>query len=158
MYFKYLDINAIVGDFGCGPYGGMAYVLKNKVYPIDINARAYNKMKFSPCEIIKDSRICESKSIDVMYCCDAIDHTNKPGLIINEIHRLLKPGGILYFYVHFRKTGNKRHHVWDFARFKHEFKNFCIEWHRIEPKDEMRQKESFNNKINGVLYAKLTKL
>ena len=38
---------------------------------------------------------------DFIWCFNAIDHTPNPILMANEIRRILKPGGRLYFYVNF---------------------------------------------------------
>lgn len=41
------------------------------------------------------------ETFDWVFCCNAIDHTPNPSKMVSEIRRVLKPGGRLYFEVHF---------------------------------------------------------
>lgn len=43
----------------------------------------------------------ETRSFDYVFCCNAIDHTPNPLRMLQEIERVLKPGGRLYFQVNY---------------------------------------------------------
>lgn len=57
-------------------------------------------------------------SMDLVICCNVIDHTSKPDRILREIYRVLKPGGQLFFDVHtFSAFGLAKWHTW--TKFRH---------------------------------------
>jgi SAM-dependent methyltransferase len=39
-------------------------------------------------------------SVDLVLCCNVIDHASDPSAILSEVHRVLKTGGLFYFDVH----------------------------------------------------------
>jgi 2-polyprenyl-6-hydroxyphenyl methylase/3-demethylubiquinone-9 3-methyltransferase len=39
----------------------------------------------------------ESRSFDVVSCCDVLEHVDEPQLVLAEIFRVLKPGGVFVF-------------------------------------------------------------
>jgi len=60
----------------------------------------------------------QSGSLDLVICCNVIDHASKPDLILGEIHRVLKPGGQIFFDVHtFSVLGLIKWHLW--TKFRH---------------------------------------
>ena len=159
--FKLLDENLqdnTIGDFGCGPFGGIISVINTfKIaYPIDILADEYNKLSLCEEKIIKfDGKNTQLKDncIDVMFCCNTLDHTRKYHNCINEIHRLLKNKGQLYIAFHLRqkKQLNLAHPIaWNEVKFKKEFSSlFLIEWLEIDNNDVV------NTAAHPTLYAKL---
>ena len=52
------------------------------------------------------------KSFDIVLCDNVVDHAKNPRRIIEEIARVLAPGGMLYFEVniHHRIYQQMRHH------------------------------------------------
>jgi SAM-dependent methyltransferase len=62
-----------------------------------------------------------SGSLDLVICCNVIDHTSKPDLILEEIHRVLKPGAQFFFDVDtFSVLGLIKWHTWTQFRHKDE--------------------------------------
>ncbi len=54
-----------------------------------------------------------SESMDLIICCNAIDHSSSPVAILQEIFRVLKPDGIFYFDVDtFSALGLVKWHLW----------------------------------------------
>jgi len=55
---------------------------------------------------------------DFVWCYNAMDHTPNPVMMANEIRRVLKPGGRLYFYVNFDRPPLAPAHyaLWDKRR------------------------------------------
>jgi SAM-dependent methyltransferase len=41
-----------------------------------------------------------SESVELVICCNVLDHASDPTTILREIHRVLKPNGNFYFDVH----------------------------------------------------------
>ena len=63
-----------------------------------------------------------SESLDLVTCCNVIDHTSNPDLILDEVHRILKPGGQFFLDVHtFSVLGLIKWHLWTKFRHKDEF-------------------------------------
>ncbi len=170
FYSKYLDKfkltlnemnNLSVGDFGSGPFGGILLMINNakEYFPIDILADDFNKWGMACHRIYrfdgKTAREIDSNSIDIMFCCNVIDHTRYPKYIIKEIYRLLKPNGVMYIHVHLRNKNeiNKGHPVgWDENFFRKVISHyFKIEWSFVEDRDYV------NNNQLKTLYAKLIK-
>ncbi|MGH9714567.1 MAG: methyltransferase domain-containing protein [Candidatus Acidiferrales bacterium] len=60
----------------------------------------------------------QNDSLDLVICCNVIDHASNPDLILEEIHRVLKPGGLLFMDVHtFSVAGLAKWHA--FTKFRH---------------------------------------
>jgi SAM-dependent methyltransferase len=63
----------------------------------------------------------KSGSLDLVICCNVIDHASKPDLILDEIYRVLKPGGQFFLDVHtFSVLGLVKWHTWTKFRHKEE--------------------------------------
>jgi SAM-dependent methyltransferase len=39
-------------------------------------------------------------SIELVICCNVVDHASDPNAILHEVHRVLQPNGLFYFDVH----------------------------------------------------------
>jgi len=39
----------------------------------------------------------ESQSFDIVCCCDVLEHVDDPGMVVREISRVLRPGGVFFF-------------------------------------------------------------
>jgi len=39
----------------------------------------------------------ESRTFDIVCCCDVLEHVDSPDAVIREISRVLKPGGVFFF-------------------------------------------------------------
>jgi ubiquinone/menaquinone biosynthesis C-methylase UbiE len=106
----------IVLDFGCGPG---SYILPlaqlvgttGTIYALDIHPRAIKKvrdiassisMRLPNIETIESD--CETglsdNSVDVVLLYDTFHDLTDPGSVLKEIHRILKPDGILSFSDH----------------------------------------------------------
>jgi SAM-dependent methyltransferase len=63
----------------------------------------------------------KSESMDLVICCNVIDHSHDPGAILREVHRVLKPNGVFYFDVDtFSAAGLMKWHTWTKHRHKNE--------------------------------------
>lgn len=59
-----------------------------------------------------------SGTLDLVICCNVIDHTSQPDSILAEIHRILRPGGQFFFDVEtFSLLGLIKWHTW--TKFRH---------------------------------------
>ena len=96
-------------DFGCGP-GSYAVVAAQligdagKVYALDIHPLAIEMVQKAAAKkgltnIVAIQSDCATglpdKSIDVVLLCDLLHDLNEPDKVLAELHRVLKPGGIL---------------------------------------------------------------
>jgi SAM-dependent methyltransferase len=54
-----------------------------------------------------------TESMDLIICCNVLDHTSDPDAILREMHRVLKPKGLLFFDVDtFSILGLLKWHSW----------------------------------------------
>ena len=104
-------------DFGCGP-GGYIMPLaglvgpSGKIYAVDIHPLAIREVKkIAVRQGIKNLEIIESdcntglpdKAVDTVLLYDVFHDLARPDDILQELHRILKPGGILSFSDHHMK-------------------------------------------------------
>ncbi len=141
IYSKYLQLfgltsehlaRLVIADFGCGPFGGIFSVLPqlSAAYPIDVLADEYNAWGNCAYPIVPFDGAPTSVpegSCDYAFCLNAIDHTPYPELIVAELWRILKPGGLVYLHVHLRtqEQVNKLHPIpWEEKDVRARFEMF----------------------------------
>jgi ubiquinone/menaquinone biosynthesis C-methylase UbiE len=104
-------------DYGCGPGG---YIISTadlvghtgKIYALDVHPLAIRKVKkiarkknLSNVEtILSDCKTgLSNESIDIVLLYDTFHILSDPAGVLEELHRVLKPGGILSFSDHHMK-------------------------------------------------------
>ena len=104
-------------DFGCGPGGYILPLVElvgpsGKIYALDIHPLAIREVKkIAIRQGIKNFEIIESdcntglpdNSVDIALLYDVFHDLTQPDDILQELHRILKPGGILSFSDHHMK-------------------------------------------------------
>lgn len=101
-------------DYGCGPGSYVAPLVElvgpsGKIYALDTHPLAIRmvkklaaRKKFATVTTIHSS--CQTalpdQSIDVALLYDVFHDLGQPGMVLRELHRVLKPGGILSFSDH----------------------------------------------------------
>jgi SAM-dependent methyltransferase len=127
-YVSVLDItkNKVVLDVACGTGYGSSLIAKTakKVIGVDNSPQAikYSKKNYNASNIefvVGDATQLplQDQSVDVVVSFETIEHLLKPTLFINEIKRVLKPGGT--FIV---STPNAAEFMEGNEYHKHEFK------------------------------------
>jgi ubiquinone/menaquinone biosynthesis C-methylase UbiE len=104
-------------DYGCGPGG---YVIaaaqlagrSGRVYALDIHPLAIQKVKHTVVKkqltnvetILSDRKTgLPAKSVDIVLFFDIFHSLSNPDAVLKELHRILKPKGILSFSDHHMK-------------------------------------------------------
>ncbi len=104
-------------DYGCGPGSyivplGELVGKSGKVYALDIHPLAIRKVQnmvlkkrlTNVATILSDCQTgLPDNTLDAVLLYDAFHHLSNPDLILRELHRILKPGGILSFSDHHMK-------------------------------------------------------
>jgi ubiquinone/menaquinone biosynthesis C-methylase UbiE len=107
-------------DFGCGPGG---YILpttrltgpKGKIYALDINPQAIELVKVLVSKngltnveaVLSDGPTgLPDAGIDVVLLYDVLHHLKSPEDTLAELHRVLKPDGVLSMSDHHLKEGD----------------------------------------------------
>jgi len=101
-------------DYGCGPGGYIIAAAElagksGKIYALDIHPLAVQKVQdiASKKQLINVETIlsdCQTglpdNSLDAVLLYDAFHHLSDPNRVLKELHRVLKPDGILSFGDH----------------------------------------------------------
>jgi len=91
------DPSTRVLDVGCGLCTVLRFLAGEK-YGLDPNADAYLEL----CEFPDDIRLLRGVGeripfaggfFDVVFCSNVLDHVSRPRRVVEEIHRVLRPGG-----------------------------------------------------------------
>ncbi len=115
-------------DYGCGPGSFTRAASKlagdeGRIYALDVNSLAVERIERDAAKrgrrnintIQSDCATgLESESIDVVLLYDVFHDLHNPDSVLEELHRVLKPGGMLFFSDHhltydrivFRLTGS----------------------------------------------------
>jgi len=97
---KYIRGGSIVLDLGCGYNAKLLYYLSPQIkkgvgYDIKINP-AFKKPNIMLANCRVDQRLPQhSNSFDTVIVTAAIEHVDRPDILLNETHRVLKRGGLL---------------------------------------------------------------
>jgi len=106
-------------DYGCGPGGYVTAAAElvgesGKIYALDIHPLAIqmiqnlaSRMHLTNVETIHSGRETglSDKSVDVVLLYDIFHDLSEPDGVLEELHRVLKPNGILSFSDHHMKGG-----------------------------------------------------
>ena len=104
-------------DYGCGPGGYIIPLAElvggsGRVYALDIHPLALQKVRNIASKkqltnvetILSDCQTgLTDNSLDAILLYDAFHHLNDPDMVLRELHRVLKPDGILSFSDHHMK-------------------------------------------------------
>jgi len=104
-------------DFGCGPGSYIIPLVKlvgesGKIYALDIHPLAIQKVKDIALKkqlinvetILSDCQTgLPDNNLDAVLLYDAFHHLSDPDVVLKELYRVLKPGGILSFGDHHMK-------------------------------------------------------
>jgi ubiquinone/menaquinone biosynthesis C-methylase UbiE len=107
-------------DYGCGPGAYVAHTAElvgptGKIYALDIHPFAIQRVTgiarkkgLANVEtILSDCRTgVPGDSVDVVLLYDIFHHLSQPDSVLQEIHRVLKPAGILSFSDHHMKRAD----------------------------------------------------
>jgi ubiquinone/menaquinone biosynthesis C-methylase UbiE len=93
-------------DIGCGPYGLIHYVdnASERVRVDPLLPQYESKMPLSGPQLslagLGEHLPLKPASIDIAICFNALDHMQDPGAALEEIRRVLRPGGTLLLMIH----------------------------------------------------------
>ncbi|MDO8340715.1 MAG: class I SAM-dependent methyltransferase, partial [Candidatus Woesebacteria bacterium] len=97
---KLLDVGCGVGDF----VEAFSYYLpKLNLTAVDISKKAIKsakKRKIKARFIVSEAEKLPFKSnfFDIVTCFDVVEHVKSPSIMLKEINRVLKPGGIFHTF------------------------------------------------------------
>ncbi|WP_299123554.1 class I SAM-dependent methyltransferase [uncultured Winogradskyella sp.] len=104
---KYLgDFNGTMLDIGCGKMPYRDYILENskisKYVGLDIEtALIYDKKVKPDCTWDGVTMPFDDESFDCAFGTEVLEHCAEPEVVLSEVYRILKPGGIFFFTVPF---------------------------------------------------------
>ncbi len=108
--------NKVVLDYGCGPGNDLVSLIEysrpQKVYALEISASSLDEAKkrvlLHPNSntveyfLIRESEALpiKSDSIDYIHCTGVLHHVSNVEKVLEEFHRILKPGGLIRIMVY----------------------------------------------------------
>jgi len=89
-------VNQIVIDIGCGikPYMDFFLPLASGYWGIDINSGSADISGSSGKLPLRDA------VADIVICTQVLEHCERPDIVLSEIRRILKPGGVALLSTH----------------------------------------------------------
>jgi SAM-dependent methyltransferase len=98
-------LNGVILDVGCGEMPYKSFILNNntsivKYIGLDIATDMYNKIK---PDLVWDGKTIPlgDHSIDCAVASELFEHCPEPEIVMSEVDRVLKPGGLFFFTVPF---------------------------------------------------------
>jgi SAM-dependent methyltransferase len=116
---QWIDANARVLEVGCGAHGLIFYFDALDKVGVDPLADEYRALfpawqgRATTIAAYGEQLPFDDSSFDIVLCDNVVDHAESPRRIAEEIARVLKPGGLLYF------TVNIHHPVYHWAATAH---------------------------------------
>lgn len=120
-------------DYGCGLISIFEFgVFDFSIVAYDPLIFEYNNMlTYGKMLYTHDSQVFKDEAFDFVFCVNAMDHTDNPLAMADDIYRILKPGGMLYFEVNFDPVLTAPHyHLWrmpDVEQYLGKFELLTIE-------------------------------
>jgi ubiquinone/menaquinone biosynthesis C-methylase UbiE len=124
-------------DYGCGPGGYVPSVSEavgasGKLYALDVNPLALEMVKKTAAKknltnVVAIQSDCATglsdKSLDAVLLYDVFHGLANQNAVLKEIHRVLKPCGVLSFSDHHMKENEITSKIWASGLFKFQKKN-----------------------------------
>lgn len=100
MGLKYDNSNAVVLDIAPQIHeGARPYFTKSSIETLDIDENSGATYIADLC--VNNSKIIPANRYDYIICTEVLEHTYQPFHAVDEIERLLKPGGLAFVSVPF---------------------------------------------------------
>lgn len=95
LFADVIPPGATVLDFGCGTGGVLSALEAKRRIGVEISEAAAAEAAQRLDEIHKSLGEIPDASVDVAISCHALEHVDEPANVIRELHRVLRPGGVL---------------------------------------------------------------
>ena len=97
---SHIPKNSILCDVGCGTKGTLLFDVKDTIqkgYGFDnlVESREDDKISLKKHNLDYDPIPLEDSSMDVVTALAVLEHFENPLFVLKQMHRILKPGGIL---------------------------------------------------------------
>jgi SAM-dependent methyltransferase len=99
-------------DFGCGSGGVLSQLPAGKRIGIEIGADAVEEARQRGLDVRSSLSTVADNSIDFAISFHALEHVHDPMAILQEMRRVVKPGGRIRIVVPYEHVGQKVHRRW----------------------------------------------
>jgi SAM-dependent methyltransferase len=104
-YFKDIDLDKKLLDYGCG-MGANTSMFKNSIC-YDISKATIDFCKSKGRIGTNNINDIKDKSMDLVFCCSALEHCKNPFIELVRMNNKLKQGGMLILSIPYREYYNK---------------------------------------------------
>lgn len=120
MWPEIAGLEGVALDLGCSPVSVFEGIHDGlRMYAIDPLLEEYQKLYAPEAPTVRyirghkdDGRILFSNGFfDFIFCVNVIDHTTHHASLLDEVKRVLKPGGLLFLMVNFDEVLTPPNHV-----------------------------------------------
>ncbi len=108
-------------DLGCGTGRYFPWVLARDLYGLDISPWAIKKAQknhpdasFTAIDIMREGINFMNETVDMVYCGEMLEHVEEPQKLVDEIRRVLKPGGAVLLNTPYGEMIPADSHLWFF--------------------------------------------
>jgi SAM-dependent methyltransferase len=99
-----LDAGAVGVDYGCGPAPVLGRLLQDAGFPV---------VSYDP--VFVPVALPAAHTVDFVTCSEVIEHAHTPGRLLDDMSRLLRPGGLLAVMTSF-VPDDERFATWHYRR------------------------------------------
>lgn len=127
-------------DLGCGLISVLEDCGKDFIAGDPLMDMYQDIVSFNGIELDGEDLDFEDNTFDWVFCVNVIDHTPNPHNMSDEIFRVLKPGGVLYFEVNFDDVlGPAHYEIWSMEKVAEVMKQFKLKKYYLDRNEDDKQ-------------------
>jgi len=106
-------------DVGCGVGRYFPWFRSDEIHGIEISPKGVEQAQkqfpdaiVSVMDIVKDGILYPENTFDVVYCGEMLEHVSDTVMLVNDLRRVTKPGGVVVLNTPFEDSIPADAHLW----------------------------------------------